>query len=83
MNILFEHLTDNKELIFTIFDMPEQLWVRTERKHTISHEEYLRVCEMYAKKRIIPIQPKRAYPFSFLSICAILEQDNQQIRKID
>ena len=45
INILFDGLTDDRELVFTILEMPDQYWEFTERKHTISYDEYLSVCE--------------------------------------
>lgn len=46
MDILFDGLTDDRELVFTILEMPGQFWEFTERKHTISFDEYLSVYEI-------------------------------------
>ena len=45
MNILFDSMTANKELLFSVLEMPNGIWEFTERKHVISYDEYLRVCE--------------------------------------
>ena len=45
MNILFDSMTADKELLFSVLEMPNGIWEFTERKHVISYEEYLRVCE--------------------------------------
>jgi hypothetical protein len=45
MNILFDSMTANKELLFSVLEMPNAIWEFTERKHVISYDEYLRVCE--------------------------------------
>ena len=44
MNILFDGLADNKDLVFTVLDMPNRNWEFTERKHVISYDEYLHAC---------------------------------------
>lgn len=45
MNILFNSMTTDKELLFSVLEMPNGIWEFTERKHVISYDEYLRVCE--------------------------------------
>lgn len=45
MNILFDSMTADKELLFSVLEMPNDIWEFTERKHVISYDEYLRVCE--------------------------------------
>jgi hypothetical protein len=45
MNILFDSVTANKELLFSVLEMPNDIWIFTERKHVISYDEYLHVCE--------------------------------------
>ena len=45
MNILFESMTADKELLFSVLNMPNDIWEFTEQKHVVSYEEYLRVCE--------------------------------------
>ena len=45
MNILFESMTADKELHFYVLEMPNGIWEFTERKHSISYDEYLRICE--------------------------------------
>jgi len=45
MNILFDGLADNKDLVFTVLEMPNQIWEFTERKYIIPYNEYLHVCE--------------------------------------
>ena len=42
--ILFDRLSDEKDLIFTILEKPENTWVFTDRKHTVSFAEYLKAC---------------------------------------
>lgn len=49
MNILFDRLTDDKTLIFTILEMPEQTWEFTEKKHMVSYDEYRSVCKIIDK----------------------------------
>lgn len=39
-------LQNDRELVFTILEMPGQFWEFTERKHTISFDEYLSVYEI-------------------------------------
>ena len=45
MNILFDCMTEDKELPFSVLEMPNDIWEFTERKHVISYDEYLHVCE--------------------------------------
>ena len=45
MNILFDSMTTDKQLLFSILEMPNGIWEFTERKHVISIIEYLLVCE--------------------------------------
>ena len=45
MNILFDSTTVDKELLFSVLEMPNGIWEFTERRHSISYDEYLRVCE--------------------------------------
>ena len=39
-------MTADKELLFTVLEMPNGIWEFTERKHVISYDEYSRVCEI-------------------------------------
>ena len=43
MNLLFDGLSDGKDLIFTVQEMPDRTWVPTDRKHTVSFEDYQKV----------------------------------------
>jgi hypothetical protein len=45
MDILFDSMTANLELQFSILEMPKGFWEFTERKYVISYDEYLHVCE--------------------------------------
>lgn len=45
MNILFDSMTADKELLFSVLEMPNGIGEFTERKHSISYDEYSRVCE--------------------------------------
>lgn len=45
MNILFDCMTADKELLFSVMEMPKGFWEFTDRKHVISYDEYLHVCE--------------------------------------
>jgi hypothetical protein len=45
MNILFDSITDDKELLFSLLEMSNGIWAFTERKHFISYDEYLHVGE--------------------------------------
>ena len=45
MNILFDSMMTDKQLLFSILEMPNGIWEFTERKHVISYDEYLLVCE--------------------------------------
>ena len=45
MNILFDSMTADKELLFSVLEMPNDIWEFTERKHVISYDEYLCVCK--------------------------------------
>lgn len=40
-NILFDSLSDDNSLVFTVLEMPVDTWVITEQKYIITHEEYL------------------------------------------
>lgn len=44
-NILFDCMTEDKELLFSVLEMPNDIWEFTERKHVVSYDEYLHVCE--------------------------------------
>ena len=52
MNILFDSMTDDKNLLFSVLEMPDSIWVFTERKHVISYDEYLHACEENDKKGV-------------------------------
>lgn len=39
-NILFDDVSDNGDLIFTVYCMPEKFWEVTNRQHIISRQEY-------------------------------------------
>ena len=45
MNILFDSISADKKLQFSILELSNGIWAFTERKHVISYDEYLRVCE--------------------------------------
>ena len=45
MNILFDSMTADKELLFSVLEMPKDIWEFTEKKHVISYDEYLHVGE--------------------------------------
>ena len=45
MNILFDSMTADKMLLFSVLEMSNGIWAFTERKHVISYDEYIRVCE--------------------------------------
>ena len=45
MNILFERMTEDRNLLFSVLEMSNDIWVFTEQKHIVSYDEYLRVCE--------------------------------------
>lgn len=45
MNILFDSVTDDKKLLFSVLEMSNGIWEFTERKYNVSYDEYLRVCE--------------------------------------
>lgn len=45
MNILFDSLTTDKALLFSVLEMTDYIWKFTDRKHVISYDEYLHVCE--------------------------------------
>ena len=45
MNILFDSMTADKDLLFSVLEMPNGFWEFTERKHVISHDDYLHFCE--------------------------------------
>ena len=45
MNILFDIMSADKKLQFSVLEMSNGIWAFTERKHVISYDEYLRVCE--------------------------------------
>lgn len=44
-NILFDSLSEDKDLIFTVLDMPSDVWEFTEQKYKITYEDYLSLCE--------------------------------------
>lgn len=44
-NILFDSLSDDNHLVFTVLNMPVDTWQVTEQKHKISYSEYLQVCQ--------------------------------------
>ena len=52
MNILFDSMTADKELLFSVLEMPNEIWEFTERKHVISYEEYLYVYEKIKEEGI-------------------------------
>ena len=52
MNILFDSMTDDKKLLFSVLEMPDELWLFTERKHVILYDEYLQACEENKKKSV-------------------------------
>ena len=52
MNILFDSMTDDKNLLFSVLEMPDSIWAFTERKHVISYDEYLHACEGNDKKGV-------------------------------
>lgn len=41
----YYHEDADKDLLFSVLEMPNGIWEFTERKHVISYDEYLRVCE--------------------------------------
>ena len=45
MNILFDSISADKKLQFSILELSNGIWAFTERKHVISYDEYLRFCE--------------------------------------
>lgn len=45
MNILFDSISADKKLQFSILELSNGIWAFTERKHIISYDEYLRFCE--------------------------------------
>ena len=45
MNILFDRMTEDRNLLFSVLEMSNDIWVFTEQKHIVSYDEYLRVCE--------------------------------------
>ena len=45
MNILFDGMSDGKELVFTILEMPDQYGEKTDQKHSVPYDEYLDVLE--------------------------------------
>ena len=45
MNILFDSMMADKKLLFSVLEISNGIWAFTERKHVISYDEYLRVCE--------------------------------------
>ena len=45
MNILFDRMTESRNLLFSVLEMSNDIWVFTEQKHIVSYDEYLRVCE--------------------------------------
>lgn len=47
-NILFEKISEEKDLIFIVLEMPESVWEFTDRKYIVAFEQYLNV---YQDKR--------------------------------
>lgn len=45
MNILFDSMTTDKKLLFSVLEMPDEIWKFTERKYVISYDEYLHICD--------------------------------------
>ena len=45
MNILFDGMSNEKELVFTVLEMPNRFWEKTEQKYSIPYDEYLDVLE--------------------------------------
>ena len=45
MNILFDSMTADKELLFSVLEIPNGIWEFTEPKPSISYDDYSRVCE--------------------------------------
>lgn len=45
MNILFDRMTESRNLLFSVLEMSNDIWVFKEQKHIVSYDEYLRVCE--------------------------------------
>ena len=45
MNILFDSMTTDKELLFSVLEMADEIWKFTERKYVISYDEYIHFCE--------------------------------------
>ena len=45
MNILFDSITADKKLLFSVLELSNSIWAFTERKFIVSYDEYLRVCE--------------------------------------
>ena len=44
-NILFDGLSGDKQLNFTVLEMFKNVWEFTERKHIISFQEYIKACK--------------------------------------
>lgn len=45
MNILFDSMTTDKKLLFSVLEMADEIWKFTERKYVISYDEYIHFCE--------------------------------------
>ena len=43
-DILFDSMTNDKELLFSVLEMSDEIWRFTEREHVVSYDEYLNVC---------------------------------------
>lgn len=50
-NILFDCLTEDKQLMFTILEMPNDIWEFTDQKHSVPFDEYLSVCNELEKQQ--------------------------------
>lgn len=44
-NILFDSLSEDNDLIFTVLEMPSDVWEFTDQKYKVTHEEYLSLVE--------------------------------------
>lgn len=43
-DILFDSMTNDKEILFSVLEMSDEIWRFTEREHVVSYDEYLNVC---------------------------------------
>lgn len=43
--ILFDSLSENKDLIFSVLDMPSDVWEFTDQKYKVTYDDYLSLCE--------------------------------------